>query len=147
LAPQKKVTMRYFILVLLAATLLSCQTESKKQSAIFMGSKWKYDVEATEKLMTSEPKGQDQFNFMKGVMARLQDAELEFAKDNKLLIHFPDNTETGYWEVKSDQILMQVTKASAPPYNILEISSSKIVLRPESDHPYDFSRVLVPVAK
>lgn len=139
--------MRYLILVLLAATLFSCQSETKKQVDIFMGSKWKYDAEATENLMNAQPVGQDQFNFMKGIMARLQDAELEFAKENLLLLHLPDKTEKGYWEVKAGQILMQMTKTDAPPYNILEISETKIVLKPDSDHPYDFARVLAPVAK
>ncbi len=132
--------MRYLLLLTLVASLFSCNNPDK----IVMATTWKYDVEATRELMTQEPVSDAQMNFMEGVMNRLKDATVEFKKDNLLIINLNGEETTGYWEIKSDQILMQMTKASAPPYDILEMTPQKLVLRPDSNDPFVFSRVMVP---
>ena len=132
--------MRYLLLLTLVASLFSCNNPDK----IVMATTWKYDVEATRELMTQEPVSDAQLNFMEGVMNRLKDATVEFKKDNLLIINLNGEEITGYWEIKSDQILMQMTKASAPPYDILEMTPQKLVLRPDSNDPFVFSRVMVP---
>ncbi len=132
--------MRYLLLLTLVASLFSCNNPDK----IVMATTWKYDVEATRELMTQEPVSDAQMNFMEGVMNRLKDATVEFKKDNLLIINLNGEEITGYWEIKSDQILMQMTKASAPPYDILEMTPQKLVLRPDSNDPFVFSRVMVP---
>lgn len=132
--------MRYLLLLTLVASLFSCNNRDK----IVMATTWKYDLEATRTLMTKEPVSDAQMNFMEGVMNRLKDATVEFKKDNLLVISLNGEETTGYWAISGDQILMQVTKASTAPYDILEMTPQKIVLRPDSNDPFVFSRVMVP---
>lgn len=144
MALQKKllnrIMMRYLLLLTLAFSMFSCNSRDK----IVMATAWKYDLEATRELMTKEPVSDAQLNFMEGVMNRLKDATVEFKKDNLLIINLNGEETTGYWKISGDQILMQVTKTSAPPYDILEMTPQKIVLRPDSNDPFIFSRVMVP---
>lgn len=134
--------MRYLVLLALAASVLSCNNNRDK---IVMATKWKYDIEATRALMTQEPVSEAQMNFMEGVMNRLQDATVEFKKDNQLVITLNEEETIGYWEIKGDEIRMQVTQAKVPFYQIIEMTPKKMVLRPNSNDPFVFSRVLVPV--
>lgn len=132
--------MRYLLLLALVATIFSCNNRDK----IVMATTWKYDLQATRELMTKEPVSDAQMNFMEGVMNRLKDATVAFKKDNLLVINLNGEETTGYWEIKGEQILMQVTKTSSAPYEIIEMTPEKLVLRPDSNDPFVFSRVLVP---
>ncbi len=133
--------MRFFLLLISAVALAACGNDRDK---IVMGTPWKYDVEATRELLTENPVSEAQFNFMEGVMNRLKDATVEFKEDNLLLINIGDDQTTGYWAIKGDLILMQVTKVSSAPYKILEMTPQRIVLRPDSNDEFNFTRVLVP---
>ncbi len=134
--------MRYLLLLTIALFVFSC---SNSRNKIVMGTPWKYDLEATRALMTQETVSEAQFNFMEGVMNRLKDATVEFQKDNLLVINIGEDKTLGYWEIKGDLILMQVTKQSTAPYEILEMTADRIVLKPVSEDQYNFTRVLVPV--
>jgi hypothetical protein len=137
---SKQNMMRYLLLLTLVASLFSCNNRDK----IVMATSWKYDVEATRELMTKEPVSDAQLNFMEGVMNRLKDATVEFKKDNLLIINLNGEETTGYWKISGEQILMQVSKTSTPPYDIVEMTPQKLVLRPDSTDPFVFSRVMVP---
>lgn len=133
--------MRYLLLFTIALTVFSCSNARKD---IVMKTPWKYDLEATRAILTGEPVSEAQVNFMEGVMNRLKDATVEFQKDNLLVINMGDDKTLGYWEISGDQILMQVTKQSTSPYDILEMTADRIVLKPDSDDQFSFVRVLVP---
>ncbi len=133
--------MRYYLVLALALIFSACSNSREK---IVMSTPWKYDVEAARALMTEKPTSEGQMNFMEGVMNRLKDATLEFRKDNLLMIKIGDDSTSGYWEIKGDLLLMQVTKESAPPYKILEMTPDKMVLYPNSESELNFTRVLVP---
>lgn len=133
--------MRYLLFFALTISLFSC---SNSRETILMSTPWKFDVEATKALLSGEAASEGQFNFMTSVMARLQDATIEFREDNVLVTNIGDKEELGYWDIKGDQMNMVVTKAAASPYDIVEFSPDRIVLKPSVEHQLSFTRVLVP---
>lgn len=134
--------MRFFLFLALTLTALACNQGRNK---ILMQTPWKFDVEAIRALLKEKPVSEGQVNYMEGIMKRLGQATLEFQKDNLLILRMPDGDSTlGYWAISGDQILMQVTKESAPPYNILEITPQRIMLEPTTKTDFDFVRILVP---
>ncbi len=133
--------MRYLLFFTLAFALFSC---SNSRESILMSTPWKFDVEATKEIMNKETASEGQYNFMISVMTRLQDATLEFKDDDVFITTIGEKKETGYWDIKGDKMNMVVTKAAATPYDILEFSPDRIVLRPATEHQLSFTRVLVP---
>ncbi len=133
--------MRYLLFFALTISLFSC---SNSRETILMSTPWKFDVEATKALISSEASSEGQYNFMTSVMARLQDATLDFREDNVLATTIGDKEELGYWDIKGDQMNMVVTKAAVSPYDIIEFSPDRIVLKPSVEHQLSFARVLVP---
>ncbi len=134
--------MRFFLFSALVLVAMACNHNRNK---ILMQTPWKFDVEATRARLKEKPVSDAQVNYMEGVMKRLEQAKLEFKKDNLLVIQMPDGDSTlGYWAISGDQILMQVTKMSAPPYNILELTADRLVLEPTAGDEFDFVRILVP---
>jgi len=133
--------MRYLLFFTLAFALFSC---SNSRESILMSTPWKFDVEATKEIMNKETASEGQYNFMISVMTRLQDATLEFKEDNVFVTKIGDKEELGYWDVKGNQMNMVVTKAAVSPYEIIEFTPDRIVLRPATEHQLSFTRVLVP---
>jgi hypothetical protein len=134
-------TMRYLLFFTLSISLFSC---SNSQEKILMSTPWKFDVEATKDILNKETASEGQYNFMMSVMARLQDATLEFKDDNVFVTKIGEKEELGYWDIKGKQMNMVVTKAAVSPYEIIEFSPDRIVLRPATEHQLSFTRVLVP---
>ncbi len=135
--------MRFFLFSALVFVAMACNYSRDK---ILMQTPWKFDMEATRELLKEKSVSESQVNYMEGVMKRLGQTTLEFKKENLLVLRMPDGDSTlGYWAIKGNQILMQVTKESAPPYNILEMTPQRIMLEPTTKTDLDFVRVLVPV--
>lgn len=150
--------MRLLFLVAMALAIFSCNKDTSRED-LLMGSQWRFDVKATQDTLLLEPLSEAKYNFAQSIMSKLETVTLEFKSKNRLMVNnlvisdpetgqsFVEEPIEGAWDIEGNTLHLQLTTKGTTPYTIKEMSKDKIVIVPDGDDPFIFTRVLVPVKK
>jgi hypothetical protein len=150
--------MRLLFLAAVALSIFSCNKDTSRED-LLVGSLWRFDVKATQDTLLLEPLSEAKYNFAQSIMSKLESVTLEFKEDKRLIVNnliiadpesgtsFVEEPIEGAWEIDDNTLHLQLTTKGTTPYTIKEMSKDKIVIVPQGDDPFIFTRVLVPVKK
>lgn len=140
--------MRITIMIAVLLPLVGCGSQSSTQETeqvveILTKSRWKYDAEAMQKVLSEKNQDGKIEQRMKRNIAQMEGGQFIFNPDGRLQILLPKINIRGDWSVEDKILNIKVDGSVNIPHPILEYSAERVVLDIDPGKS-SFPRVFIP---